>query len=66
MKTIITGGAGFIGSNASSRYLRGRGHQVGMVDNLSRATASARTWNGCVRSVARLNSIRSTSGTLTT
>ena len=27
MKTIITGGAGFIGSNASSRYLR-RGHQV--------------------------------------
>jgi CDP-paratose 2-epimerase len=35
MKTIITGGAGFIGSNASSRYLR-RGHQVVVVDNLSR------------------------------
>jgi CDP-paratose 2-epimerase len=35
MKTIITGGAGFIGSNASSRYLK-RGHQVVVVDNLSR------------------------------
>jgi CDP-paratose 2-epimerase len=35
MKTIITGGAGFIGSNATSRYLR-RGHQVVVVDNLSR------------------------------
>ncbi|MGD0130809.1 MAG: GDP-mannose 4,6-dehydratase [Bryobacteraceae bacterium] len=35
MKTIITGGAGFIGSNASSRYLR-RGHQVVVVDSLAR------------------------------
>ena len=35
MKTIITGGAGFIGSNASSRYLN-RGHQVVVVDNLAR------------------------------
>jgi len=35
MKTIITGGAGFIGSNAAARYLRG-GHQVIVVDNLSR------------------------------
>ena len=35
MKTIITGGAGFIGSNAASRYLR-RGHQVVIVDNLCR------------------------------
>ncbi|MBV9768164.1 MAG: SDR family NAD(P)-dependent oxidoreductase [Bryobacterales bacterium] len=35
MKTIITGGAGFIGSNASSRYLR-RGHEVVVVDNLAR------------------------------
>jgi CDP-paratose 2-epimerase len=35
MKTIITGGAGFIGSNAASRYLR-RGHQVVVVDNLCR------------------------------
>ncbi len=35
MKTIITGGAGFIGSNAASRYLR-RGHQVVVVDNLGR------------------------------
>src|SRR5260370_22832968 len=35
MKTIITGGAGFIGSNAASRYLR-QGHQVVIVDNLSR------------------------------
>jgi CDP-paratose 2-epimerase len=35
MKTLITGGAGFIGSNAASRYLR-RGHQVVIVDNLCR------------------------------
>jgi CDP-paratose 2-epimerase len=35
MKTIITGGAGFIGSNAASRYLQ-RGAHVVVVDNLSR------------------------------
>ncbi|MBZ5608746.1 MAG: GDP-mannose 4,6-dehydratase [Acidobacteriia bacterium] len=35
MKTIITGGAGFIGSNAAARYLR-RGHHVVVVDNLCR------------------------------
>ncbi len=35
MKTIITGGAGFIGSNAAQRYLT-RGHHVVIVDNLCR------------------------------
>ncbi len=35
MKVIITGGAGFIGSNAASRYLR-QGHKVVVVDDLSR------------------------------
>jgi CDP-paratose 2-epimerase len=35
MKTIITGGAGFIGANAASRYLK-RGHHVVVIDNLSR------------------------------
>lgn len=35
MKVIITGGAGFIGCNAASRYLR-RGDEVVVVDNLSR------------------------------
>jgi CDP-paratose 2-epimerase len=35
MKIIITGGAGFIGSNAASRYLQ-RGDRVIVVDNLSR------------------------------
>jgi len=35
MKTIITGGAGFIGSNAASRCLR-RGEHVVIIDNLSR------------------------------
>lgn len=35
MKTIITGGAGFIGSNAASRYLKS-GHEVIVVDNLCR------------------------------
>ena len=39
MKTIVTGGAGFIGSNASSRYLQ-RGHQVVVVDNLCRDGAA--------------------------
>lgn len=35
MKTIVTGGAGFIGSNAASRYLR-RGERVVVMDNLTR------------------------------
>lgn len=35
MKVIITGGAGFIGSNAAARYIR-RGDRVVVLDNLSR------------------------------
>jgi CDP-paratose 2-epimerase len=35
MKVIITGGAGFIGSNAAARYLC-RGHRVVVIDDLSR------------------------------
>jgi len=35
MRTIITGGAGFIGSNAAARYLH-RGDDVVVIDNLSR------------------------------
>jgi CDP-paratose 2-epimerase len=35
MKTIVTGGAGFIGSNAASRYLN-RGRHVVIVDNFAR------------------------------
>ena len=35
MEVLITGGAGFIGSNAASRYLR-RGDHVVVLDNLSR------------------------------
>jgi CDP-paratose 2-epimerase len=38
MKIIITGGTGFIGSNAASRYLR-RGDDVVVVDNLCREGA---------------------------
>jgi CDP-paratose 2-epimerase len=38
MKVIITGGAGFIGSNAASRRLK-RGDQVILIDDLSRAGA---------------------------
>ena len=34
-KIVVTGGAGFIGSNAVSRYLR-QGHHVVLIDNLSR------------------------------
>src|SRR5437899_1576729 len=39
MKYIITGGCGFIGSNAASRCLRA-GHQIVIVDNLSRPGAA--------------------------
>ena len=38
MKILITGGAGFIGSNAAARYIR-RGDQVIVLDNLSRPGA---------------------------
>ena len=33
MNILITGGAGFIGSNAADRFIR-EGHQVIVVDNL--------------------------------
>src|SRR5678816_1700793 len=39
MKYVITGGCGFIGSNAASRCLRA-GHEVVIVDNLSRPGAA--------------------------
>ncbi len=39
MKTIITGGAGFIGCNAAVRYLE-RGGRVVIIDDLSRAGAA--------------------------
>src|SRR6266852_893912 len=35
MKIVITGGAGFIGSNAASRYLQ-QGHEVVVADSLAR------------------------------
>ncbi len=35
MKVIITGGAGFIGTNAAKRFIE-RGHEVTLIDNLSR------------------------------
>lgn len=38
MKVIITGGAGFIGTNAASRFLR-RGDRVVILDNLARQGA---------------------------
>ena len=40
MKWIITGGAGFIGCHAASRF-HAAGHQVVVVDNLSRRGAEA-------------------------
>jgi CDP-paratose 2-epimerase len=39
MKIIVTGGAGFIGCNAVSRYLK-RGHEVVLLDNLYRKGAA--------------------------
>ncbi len=38
MKVVITGGAGFIGCNAASRYLQ-RGEKIVIIDNLSRPGA---------------------------
>ena len=38
MKVIVTGGAGFIGSNATARALR-RGDEAVVLDNLSRPGA---------------------------
>ncbi|HTB21324.1 MAG TPA: SDR family NAD(P)-dependent oxidoreductase [bacterium] len=44
MKVLITGGAGFIGCNAASRFLR-QGHAVTVYDNLSRpGTAANLKW----------------------
>ena len=43
MKVIITGGAGFIGSNAAARQLA-RGNEVVVLDNLSRRGAE-RNWS---------------------
>ena len=40
MKVLITGGAGFIGCNAASRFLR-QGHEVTVYDDLSRPGTSA-------------------------
>ena len=38
MRVLITGGAGFIGSNAARRF-RGLGHEIVLFDNLSRPAA---------------------------
>src|ERR1700682_5875708 len=35
MKTVITGGAGFVGSSAARRFLQ-QGHEVVVIDNFSR------------------------------
>jgi CDP-paratose 2-epimerase len=40
MRILITGGAGFIGSNAADHFL-GQGHEVTIYDNLSRVGATA-------------------------
>ena len=51
MKVLITGGAGFIGSNAASRFLR-RGDEVVVIDNLAgHASAVNLRWlrpQGCL------------------
>ena len=51
MKAIITGGAGFIGSNAAVRYLK-RGFEVVIIDNFHRpGTRSNLAWvKSCGRS----------------
>lgn len=67
MKVIITGGCGFIGSNAASRYLQA-GYEVVLVDNLSRPGSTRNlTWletqgqptfvNADIRDADRLNPI---------
>jgi len=54
LKVIITGGAGFVGSNAAARYLA-RGDEVVLLDNLSRQGA-VRNWEWLKR--VRLESER--------
>jgi CDP-paratose 2-epimerase len=55
MKIIITGGAGFIGSNAAHRHLR-RGDHVVVVDNLSReGTRKNLDW---LRSIGHLDFVQ--------
>lgn len=43
-KVLITGGVGFIGCNATTRFLS-RGAEVIVLDNFSRA-GQPKTWNG--------------------
>jgi|SRR5271166_221695 len=59
MKVIITGGAGFIGSNAAVRYLR-RGSEVVIIDNFHRpGTRSNLAWvESCGRITFAENDIR--------
>ena len=40
MKILVTGGAGFIGSNVASAYVQA-GHEVVIIDNLSSGSRSA-------------------------
>ena len=55
MKVLITGGAGFIGCNAASRFLKA-GHEVTVYDNLSRpGTAANLAW---LRGQGKLNFVK--------
>ncbi len=40
MKALITGGAGFVGSNLAARLLKGEGHELFVFDSLARQGAS--------------------------
>ncbi len=58
MHVIITGGAGFVGSNVASSYLRD-GHQVTILDNLSRrGTERNLAWLHTLPSANKLTFVR--------
>ena len=53
MKILVTGGAGFIGSNLTDAYIAA-GHEVAVLDDLSRGSVSnvnprARLYKGDIR-----------------
>jgi CDP-paratose 2-epimerase len=57
-RILVTGGAGFIGSNLAARLLR-EGHEVVILDNLSRAGCTANlSWLSQVRGGASLHVVQ--------
>ena len=48
MKILITGGAGFLGSNLAYRYANNKENEVFVVDNLSTGKFPIETWSASI------------------